>query len=215
MVASERISDSGEGLSILLRLLVEHDPTVGIRTRRTTRLDSAPCRTILSTAPTTESARLLTARRLSSLLKKAGRQRGITEEATRLHTALRQEALRQPAAVQRAMGLQLQGLLRQLDAICDTVAELVEAAENAFHAHRTPESRAASRVSGPSSAPVFLAEIGDDRARFADARELRAFAGAAPVTRASGKSSFVHACRAKEQSPRDNWLCLGVGRRPP
>lgn len=43
----------------------------------------------------------------------------------------------------------------------------------------------------------LLAEIGDDRNRFADARALRAFAGAAPVTRASGKSSFVHARRAK------------------
>lgn len=43
----------------------------------------------------------------------------------------------------------------------------------------------------------LLAEIGDDRSRFADARALRAFAGAAPVTRSSGKSSFVHARRAK------------------
>ncbi|MFI2277788.1 IS110 family transposase [Catenuloplanes sp. NPDC020197] len=44
----------------------------------------------------------------------------------------------------------------------------------------------------------LLAEIGDDRGRFADARALRAFAGAAPATRASGKSSFVHARRAKD-----------------
>jgi len=32
----------------------------------------------------------------------------------------------------------------------------------------------------------ILAEIGDDRARFASARGLKAFAGTAPVTRASG-----------------------------
>jgi transposase len=36
-----------------------------------------------------------------------------------------------------------------------------------------------------------LAEIGDDRARFADARGLKAFAGAAPITRASGKKTVV------------------------
>jgi transposase len=35
----------------------------------------------------------------------------------------------------------------------------------------------------------ILAEIGDDRARFADARGLTAYAGSAPVTRASGKAS--------------------------
>ncbi len=32
----------------------------------------------------------------------------------------------------------------------------------------------------------MLAEIGDDRQRFTDARGLKAYAGAAPVTRASG-----------------------------
>ena len=37
----------------------------------------------------------------------------------------------------------------------------------------------------------MLAEIGDDRARFADARGLKAFAGSAPITRASGKKTVV------------------------
>jgi transposase len=36
-----------------------------------------------------------------------------------------------------------------------------------------------------------LAEIGDDRARFADARALKAYAGSAPITRASGRSLTV------------------------
>ena len=37
----------------------------------------------------------------------------------------------------------------------------------------------------------MLAEIGDDRTRFADARGLKAFAGSAPITRASGKKTVV------------------------
>lgn len=36
-----------------------------------------------------------------------------------------------------------------------------------------------------------LAELGDDRARFADARALKSYAGSAPITRASGKKRFV------------------------
>jgi transposase len=36
-----------------------------------------------------------------------------------------------------------------------------------------------------------LAEIGDDRARFADARGLKAYAGSSPITRASGKKSAI------------------------
>jgi transposase len=43
----------------------------------------------------------------------------------------------------------------------------------------------------------LLAEIGDDRTRLADARPLKVYAGAAPVTRASGKSR-----RANPLAPR-------------
>lgn len=42
-----------------------------------------------------------------------------------------------------------------------------------------------------------LAEIGDDRSRFADARALKAYAGSAPVTRASGRSHAVTHRRIK------------------
>ena len=38
---------------------------------------------------------------------------------------------------------------------------------------------------------TVLGEIGDDRARFADARGLKSYAGSAPVTVASGKSRAV------------------------
>ena len=37
----------------------------------------------------------------------------------------------------------------------------------------------------------MLAEIGDDRSRFQDAKGLKAYAGAAPITRASGKTRSV------------------------
>ena len=51
---------------------------------------------------------------------------------------------------------------------------------------------------GVDRRPV-LAEIGDDRARFADARGLKAYAGSAPVTRASGKTTAVLHRRVKNQ----------------
>jgi transposase len=44
-----------------------------------------------------------------------------------------------------------------------------------------------------------FAEIGDDRSRFADAKSLKAYAGSAPITRASGKSVAVLARRVKNQ----------------
>ena len=45
----------------------------------------------------------------------------------------------------------------------------------------------------------MLAEIGDDRSRFTGARGLKAYAGSAPVTRASGKSMAVLHRRVKNR----------------
>jgi transposase len=50
---------------------------------------------------------------------------------------------------------------------------------------------------GDTTGARVLAEIGDDRARFADARSLKAYAGSAPVTRASGRSLSVTHRRIK------------------
>ncbi len=37
----------------------------------------------------------------------------------------------------------------------------------------------------------MLAEIGDDRSRFQDSKRLKAYAGTAPITRASGRRHAV------------------------
>ncbi|GAA3809953.1 hypothetical protein GCM10022226_32940 [Sphaerisporangium flaviroseum] len=47
-----------------------------------------------------------------------------------------------------------------------------------------------------------LAELGDDRTRFADARALKAYTGVAPVIRVSGKSLVVHHRKVKTSA----WL---------
>lgn len=44
---------------------------------------------------------------------------------------------------------------------------------------------------GIQLAARVLAEIGDDRTRFADARGLKAYVGSSPITRASGKKASV------------------------
>jgi transposase len=78
-------------------------------------------------------------------------------------------------------------LLATLDVECASVEALAEATMTAFRQH--PDH--AIITSFPGLADVtgarVLGEIGDDRARFADARRLKAFAGSAPVTRASGR----------------------------
>lgn len=53
----------------------------------------------------------------------------------------------------------------------------------------------------------MLAEIGDNRARFADARALKAYAGSAPITRASGRSiSITHRRIKNDRLAAAGWI---------
>ncbi|HEX3962885.1 MAG TPA: IS110 family transposase [Trebonia sp.] len=148
-------------------------------------------RAVLAAAPTPADAARLTRARLASLLRKAGRQRGIEAEAARLHAALGQEQMRQLPLVEQAMGRQALALLRQLDAACQSADDLEQAATESFSQHPDAGIITSFPGIGALTGARVLAEIGDDRSRFKDARGLKAYAGAAPITRASGKSRSV------------------------
>ncbi|MGY3199983.1 transposase [Streptomyces sp. TE5632] len=154
---------------------------------------------MLAAAPTPEKAAKLTRTQLRSLLKKACRQRCIEAETERLRDALRIPQMRQSSQVEQAMGRQAIALLRQLDAACSSVDDLTQATVESFDTN--PDAEIISSFPGPGSltGARVLAEIGDDRSRFTDAKGLKAFAGAAPVTRASGRNLAVTARRVKNQ----------------
>jgi hypothetical protein len=73
-------------------------------------------RILLATAPTPEQAVCLSRAQLRSLVKWAGRQRGIEAAADRLREVLRRPQMRQPPLGEEAMGRQTLALLRQFDA---------------------------------------------------------------------------------------------------
>ena len=148
-------------------------------------------RTILAAAPTPADAARLTLAQLRALLKKAGRSRGIDAEATRLRDAFRAGQMRQLPLVEQAMGRQAVALLGQLDAACAAADDLERAAVESFNLHPDAGIITSFPGLGPLTGARVLAEIGDDRSRFQDAKGLKAYAGAAPITRASGKSRSV------------------------
>lgn len=160
---------------------------------------SPEARTILAAAPTSTAAARLTRRRLQSLLRQAGRLRGIEAEADRLHEVFHRKYLHQPPQVEEAFGRQATALLRQLEAACTNADQLEAATREAFEQH--PDAPIVSSFPGLGSltGARVLAEIGDDRARFTTAGSMKAYAGSAPVTRASGKSCTVMARRVKNQ----------------
>jgi transposase len=154
-------------------------------------------RVILAAAPAPADAARLTKARLGALLRKAGRQRGIEKEAARLHAAFQQDQMRQLPLVEQAMGRQALALLRQAEAACQSADDLQAAAEESFSQHPDAGIITSFPGIGALTGARVLAEIGDDRSRFQDARGLKAYAGAAPITRASGKSRSVTQRRVK------------------
>ncbi|KAK1182140.1 IS110 family transposase [Streptomyces sp. NBS 14/10] len=156
-------------------------------------------RTLLAAAPTPTEAAQLSRTQLRGLLKKAGRQREIGPEVERLHHLLREPQMQQPPLVEQAMGAKARALLRQFDAACASADELEAATISSFEAHPDAEIITSFPGLGSLTGARVLAELGDDRSRFADARAVKAYAGAAPITRASGKKTTVLARHVKNQ----------------
>lgn len=178
----------------LRSLLREYFPTfLAAFAGRTTNLTSREARAVLAIALTPAAAAKLTRARIAAALRRAGRQRGIDVLAGQLHQALRQPQLRHPLMVEQAMGEQARALLAALDTECAKADRLGESVAEAFSQH--PDYQVIISFPGLSDqlGARVLAKIGDDRDRFADARALKAYAGSAPVTRASGRSiSIMH-----------------------
>jgi transposase len=162
-------------------------------------LDSREARAILAVAPDPITAATLTKARLRSVLRGCGRQRNIDAWADRLHPIFAAEVLHQLPLIEAAMGRQTQALVLQLDAACRAADDLAEAAAAAFAQHPDAEILSSFPGIGSLTGARVLGEIGDDRSRFRDARGLKAYAGSAPVTVASGKSLLVHHRKVKNQ----------------
>jgi len=155
------------------------------------RLARRDARTVLAAAPTPAQAAKLTPARLRRLLIKAGRKRYLDRDIARLCEVFTDTYLHQPPVVENAMGIHLAALLGQFEAACTAADALAEAAVAHFEQHPDAEIITSFPGLGMLVGARVLAEIGDDRSRFADARGLKAFAGSAPITRASGKKTVV------------------------
>ncbi len=162
-----------------------------------TNLATADARAVLAIAPTPTATAKLTKARIAAALRRGGRQRGVDQLAERLHQDLRRPQLRQDPMVEEAMGVQALRLLAILNSECDSVDQLGHAVAEAFAQH--PDYAIITSFTGLDdlTGARVLAEIGDDRNRFADARSLKAYAGSAPITRASGRSLSVTHRRVK------------------
>jgi transposase len=168
---------------------------------------SPEARAVLAIAPAPGAAARLTVSRIAAALRRAGRSRGIDQAAAEIRTALRGPQMRQLAQVEVARGRQALALLAALNTACTSVDDLGRASAELFQRHPDYAIVTSFPGLGDSSGACVLAEIGDDRSRFTDARALKAYAGSAPITRASGKSiSITHRRIKNDRLAAPGWV---------
>lgn len=145
---------------------------------------------LLAKAPDPDTAARLTIAQISAALKRAHRHH-VSQKAPLIQAALRSEQLRQPSAVTAAYTATVRAqaaLIATLNAQIKTMGAQVEAH---FGQHPDAEIYLSQPGLGPILGARVLAEFGDDKNRYADARARKNYAGTSPITRASGKKKTV------------------------
>jgi hypothetical protein len=110
--------------------------------------------------------------------------------------------------VEDAFGRQALALLRVLDTACTNADDLAATIEH-FDTHPDAEIITSLPGLGSLTGARVMAEIGDDRSCFTHARDLKAYARSAPVTRPVGKP-HRDPPSSKEPTPGRRRLRLGL-----
>lgn len=198
-------SDLAEAVKVLTRA---HKTLIWEKTRHTLRLRralleffpaavaayddlaAADTLTLLDAAPDPVSAAALTGEQIAAALR-AARRRNIESRTAKIQAALATEQLRQPGVVAGAYA----ATVRAQVAILAVLNAQVEAMQGQVEAHFGQHPDAEIYLSQPGLGAVLgarvLAEFGDDKTRYADAKARKNYAGTSPITRASGKKKVV------------------------
>jgi len=141
--------------------------------------------------PTPQEARAASVEAIAVVLKQAGHTRALSAAAT-IHQHLHQPHLLADAVTTRTKARLLLALLAQLQPLMEQIAAYDAEIERLFLSHADSALFASLPRAGRRLAPRLLAEIGDERTRYADAAGLQALAGTAPVCFESGNYAKAH-----------------------
>ncbi|GGD91253.1 IS110 family transposase [Microbacterium murale] len=171
---------------------------------------------VLAAVPTPAAGQRLTSRRIEAIFRRVGR-RNDPALVERIRADLRATALRQSDPVETALGSVVVGLLKIVEVMRDAVEELERALTTELAQHPLAPILQSAPGIGAVLAARMLAEIGDDTDRFTTAAGMRAFAGTAPVTRASGRSHYVKARKVRNKRLGDacHWWAFAALTRSP
>jgi transposase/transposase IS116/IS110/IS902 family protein len=173
-----------------------------------TDLDSGDALEVLKVAPTPALGAQLSLAKITSALRRGGRERNLERTAKKIQAALREEQLRERPRVEAAFGKITAAHVAMIRAYGDTIAELEAALREDFEQH--PDVAVVRSLPGLGTVlgARVLGEFGDAPNRYADAKSRRNYAGTSPVTKASGKSKVVlarHSRNARLSAAVDQW----------
>lgn len=182
-----------------------------------TDLASPDALAVLAIAPTPEAARALSRAKIAAALRRAGRQRNLERRAAEIQQALRSEQPETADVVANAFGAAAGARVAVLRSLNAQIAALEQQLDE--HLDRHPDAEILRSLAGLGSVlgARVLGEFGDDPNRFADARGRKAYAGTAPITRASGRSLIVLARVARNRRLADaceRWAFCSLSSSP-
>jgi transposase len=152
---------------------------------------------VLAVAPTPEQGRRLSQAKAVSALRRGGRKRNLDRRASEIREGLCLPQLDGPAAVADASGTTTTALIAVIAVFNAQIAALEAELVDHFDKHPNAEIYRSLPGLGDVLGARVLAEFGDDPNRYEDAGSRRNYASTSPVTRASGKSTVVHARYAR------------------
>ena len=146
---------------------------------------------VLGLAPTPELGRSLSHAELVVALRQAGRRRQVDARATRIQATLASQQLEAPPVVADAYGQVVAAAVAVIASLSGQLASMEAALGKVFSVHPDAAIVRSQPGLGVVLAARVLAEFGDDPNRYANARGRKAYAGTAPITRASGLRQVV------------------------
>ncbi len=170
---------------------------------------------VLSIAPTPAHGRELSRAKIAAALRRGGRTRNLERRAAEIQAALRAPQPEAPARLAEAFGEASRAAVALIGSLNEQITRLE--AELAARFKRHPDAEILSSLPGLGVVlgARVLGEFGDDPNRYADAKGRKAYAGTAPITKASGRSQVVLARVARNRRLADAcewWAFCSLGR---
>jgi transposase len=145
---------------------------------------------LLGRAPNPASAAALSTAQITAALHRA-RRRDPSVKATQILAALRAPQLTQPIEVTAAYAATVRAQVAILTAPNTEMQILTKQVDKQFDKHPDAKIYLSQPGLGVMLAARVLAEFGDDKDRYTDARARKNYPGTSPITRQSGKKKTV------------------------